>query len=75
MERAATWNNWTECETLMQFAGYLCSRARLSTLHTIQGLEHGWINKTVADLDFQHITQGESKSVSNMISSEDAHFS
>ena len=26
LERAATWNNWTDEETLMQLAGYLCGR-------------------------------------------------
>jgi len=27
LERATTWNNWTESEALMQFAGYLHGRA------------------------------------------------
>ena len=80
LERAATWNNWTEDETLMQLAGYLRGRAlqewNLITpadRRTYQSaivslrtrLDPG--NKTLAALDFRHITQKDTESVSDFI--------
>ena len=81
LERAATWNNWTESEALMQFTGYLRGRA-LQEWNLMSQSERGTYksaitglrtrldpgNKTLAALDFRHITQKESESVS--ISSE-----
>ena len=80
LERAAAWNNWSESETLIQFAGYLRGRAlqewnlmshteRSTYKSAISGLrtrlDPG--NKTLAALDFRHITQRESESVSDFI--------
>ena len=80
LERAATWNNWTDEETLMQLAGYLRGRAlqewnlltyaerstyqsAITALRT--RLDPG--NNTLAALDFRHITQKETESVSEFI--------
>ena len=80
LERAATWNNWSEEEMLMQLAGHLRNKAlqewnlmslqersnyqtAISTLRT--RLDPG--NKTLAALDFRHITQKENESVSDFI--------
>ena len=72
LERAATWNNWTGSEALMQFAGYLCGRA-LQECNLMSQSERGTYksaitglrtrldpgNKTLATLDFRHATQKE----------------
>ena len=80
LERAAAWNNWSEEEKLMQLAGHLRSKAlqewglmspdekmdyhtAVTTLRT--RLDPG--NKTLAALDFHHITQKENESVSDFI--------
>ena len=74
------WNNWTESESLMQFAGFLRGRA-LQEWSLMSQSEHRTYkpaitglktrlhpgNKTLATLDFRHITQKESKSVSDFI--------
>ena len=80
LERAATWNNWLEEETLMQLAGHLRGKALQewnlmsaedknnyqSAITTLRmRLDPG--NKTLAAFDFRHITQKESESVSDFI--------
>ena len=80
LERAATWNNWTAEETLMQLAGYLRGRAlqewnllTYAECSTYQSaitalrtrLDPG--NNTLAALDFRHINQKETENVSEFI--------
>ena len=76
LERAATWNNWSEEEKLMLLVGHLRNKAlqewnlmssqekgnyhlAIATLRT--RLDPG--NKTLAAMDFRHITQKENESV------------
>ena len=80
LERASSWNGWTEDERLVQSAGHLrgkalqkwnlippaeCQTYQSSTAALRMCLDHG--NKTLADLDFRHITQKETESVSDFI--------
>ena len=80
LERAAAWNNWMGDELTIQLAGYLHGRA-LQELNLISTadcttyqsamialrtrLDCG--NKTLAALDFRHIVQKETESVSDFI--------
>ena len=80
LERAVTWNNWTDEKTLIQLPRYLCGRAleewnllTYTERSTYQSaitalrirLDPG--NNTLAALDFRHITQKETESVSEFI--------
>ena len=80
LERATTRNNWSEEEKLIQLAGHLRNKAlqewnlmssqekgnyhlAIATLRT----QLGPGNKTLAAMDFCHITQQENESVSDFI--------
>ena len=79
LERAATWNDWTEDEVI-QLAGYLrgralqewnvitttnCTMYQSAVVALRTRLDPG--NKTLAALDFRHIIQKETESVSDFI--------
>ena len=80
LERAATWNEWTEGELLLQFAGHLRGRALQewslldeASKETYQTaveslrlrIDPG--GRTLAAQDFRHITQGEKEPVADFI--------
>ena len=80
LERAATWNGWTQDELLMQLTGYLRGRALQewklldskdkttyhSTVKTLrERLDHG--NQSLAALDFRHASQRQSETVSDFL--------
>lgn len=80
LERASQWNNWTEEERLMQFAGHLRGRAlqewnllsddEKATFDTAVKSLRSRIDagsKAVAAQDFRHLRQGDSESVSDLI--------
>ena len=81
LQRASTWNGWTEEELLIQHAGHLRGRAlqewnllaksekstcKDATRALNSRLEHG--SKTLAAQDFRHLSQKEHESVSDFIS-------
>ena len=80
LERAATWNGWTQDELLMQLTGYLRGRALQewklldskdkttyhSTVKTLrEQLDPG--NQSLAALDFRHASQRSSETVSDFL--------
>ena len=80
LERAATWNGWTQDELLMQLAGYLRGRAlqewklldakAKTTYHSTvkalrERLDPG--SQTLAALDFCHASQKPSETVSDFL--------
>ena len=80
LERAATWNGWTQDELLMQLTGYLRGRALQewklldskdkttyhSTVKTLrERLDPG--NQSLAALDFRHASQRSSETVSDFL--------
>jgi len=80
LKQAATWNEWTPDETLMQLAGHLNGRAlqdlklllsedRSSYENPVRALRERLDpgNQNLAALDFHHASQQSSKSVSNFI--------
>ena len=80
LERAATWNGWTQDELLMQLAGYLRGRAlqewklldakAKTTYHsTVKALRERLDprNQTLAALDFRHASQKPSETVSDFL--------
>ena len=81
LQRASTWNGWTEEELLIQLTGHLRGRAlqewnllaksekstyKDATRALNSRLEHG--SKTLAAQDFRHLSQKEHESVSDFIS-------
>ena len=80
LERAVAWNEWTENEKVIQLAGYLRGRA-LQEWNLITTIDYTtyqsavvalrtWLdpgNKTLAALDFRHIIQKETESLSDFI--------
>ena len=87
LERAATWNEWTPHETLMQLAGHLKGRAlqewklllsedRSSYQNAVRALREKLDpgNQTLAALDFRHTSQQSSESVSNFITRLESVF-
>ena len=80
LEHAASWNGWTEDESLMQLAGHLRGQALLewklldsrdkATYHSAikalrERLDPG--NQSIAALDFQHTSQKPSETISGFI--------
>ena len=80
LERATTWNGWTQDELLMQLTGYLRGRALQewklleskdkttyhSTVKTLrERLDPG--NQSLAALDFRHASQRSSETVSDFL--------
>ena len=79
LERAATWNRWTQDELLMQMTGYLRGRALQewklldfkdkttyhSTVALREQLDPG--NQSLAALDFRHASQRPSETVSDFL--------
>ena len=80
LERAATWNGWTNDEMLLQLAGYLRGKARqewnlmeererqnfAGAIETLKyRLDPG--NRTLAAQDFRHVRQKEAEAVSDFI--------
>ena len=80
LERAATWNDWTEDDRLLQLAGHLRGRAlqewellsredRQSYSQAVTALrtrlDPG--SRTLAAQDFRHTVQGEAESVADFI--------
>ena len=80
LERAATWNGWTEEEKLLQLAGYLRGRARqewmlladdnkkcyATAIETLKNrLDFG--RQALATQDFRHLRQEENENVSDFI--------
>lgn len=80
LERAATWNEWTEDELLLQLAGHLRGRA-LQEWELLSEDDRGSYSqavtalrtrldpgsKTLAAQDFRHTTQREAESVADFI--------
>ena len=81
LQRASTWNGWTEEELLIQLAGHLRGQAlqewnllakseksnyKDATQAFNSRLEHG--SKALAAQDFRHLSQKEHESVSDFIS-------
>ena len=80
LERAATWNNWSEEEKLMQLAGYLRGKA-LQEWNLLDDTDKSTYQKAVAKIttvlgpgsrvmaaqDFRHTLQEEAESVSSYI--------
>lgn len=80
LERASTWNGWSEEDKLIQLAGHLDGRAlqewNLMKVEDKNTFERGVevlrsridpANKTAAAQDFRHTTQRESESVSDFV--------
>ena len=80
LERAATWNGWTDDEMLLQLAGYLRGKARQewnlmeegerqNVAGAIETLKYRLDprNRTLAAQDFRHIRQKEAEAVSDFI--------
>ena len=80
LQRAATWNEWTEAETLLQLAGHLRGRAgqewallsegeRLNLTVAITSLTSRLepTSKVMAAQDFRHLTQHHAEPVSDFI--------
>jgi len=80
LERAATWNGWTEEEKLLQLAGYLRGRARQewalladdskkcysTAVETLKNrLDFG--QQALATQDFRHLRQEDNENVSDFI--------
>ena len=80
LERAATWNDWTEEDRLLQLAGHLRGRA-LQEWELLSEEDRGSYSqavsalrtrldpgsKTLAAQDFRHTVQGETESVADFI--------
>ena len=80
LKRAATWNEWTERELLLQLAGHLrgralqewslleeASRETYQTAVESLRLRIDPSSRTLAAQDFRHITQGEREAVADFI--------
>ena len=77
LEQASQWNNWTEEERLMQFAGHLCGQAlqernllsddEKATFDTAVKSLHSRIDAGSKAVAAQDLRQGDSESVSDLI--------
>lgn len=80
LERAGTWNGWTEEERLLQFAGHLRGKALQEWVLLTEGEKEGYedavaalrarldpVSLTLAAQDFRHLMQGDDEKVADFI--------